>query len=721
MTHGKWLPRTMALVILLALAAVPTPAHAQSGDALYQQALRKERTEGDLRGAIALYERVVVSGSDRALAARALLRIGEAYEKLGLTEAQRAYERLVREYADQTETVLAAQGRLNALTAATATPRAAAGTGLSLRRIWHDPGVDMEGQPTPDGRLLTYVDWQTGDLAVRDLATEQHRLLTRTGYPAYALGSSVARDGRSVAYFWNTGEGPNQWQPQLRVVGIDGTGERTLIENVSREINYITPFEWTPDGAYVLVALQKRGGNEIALVHTRTGEVRTVKALDWRVPLRVALSPDGRWIAYDFPPDAESVDRDVFVLAADGTAEHRVTHHPANDSNPIWTPDGNGLLFSSERGGSVGLWQLRIANGRAQGDPRLIKADMTPGFYPMGFTPGGALFFTQDTGGGDIYTVAFDVASARVAGEPTRFVQRFQGLNTGGFMSGNGELLAYMSRRNALSFGHSSRLVLHDVRTGAERVLPVRSHRQFSRPRPSPDGRTVLLGATLPLQGPRVMLIDVATGEARTVAQPEGSPRGDATWAKDGDAFYYFRDDVESSVGTDPRIVRHRVATGEEETVYRFDVVDVTRTWALSPDERSIAYAGRERETQNYVVRVAGLEGGPPRELVRLVLPRHTYSNAGIVWTPDGEHVLYGVSDNNEWRGDRTVTLHAVRATGGEPQPVGLAAHELRHPSFLPDGRTLLFTGGPVAFAEVWVMEHPDFGRTPQIRTEARR
>jgi Tol biopolymer transport system component len=720
MTHGKWLPRATKVLVLLALTAAPVPAYGQSADALYQEALRKERTEGDLRGAIALYERVVGSG-ERALAARALLRIGQAYEKLGQTEAQRAYERLVREYADQTEPVLAARGRLNALAAATATPRAVANAGLTLRRVWHDPGVDMEGQPTPDGSLLTFVDWQTGDLAVRDLATGQHRLLTRTGYPAYALGSSVSRDGRSVAYFWNTGEGPSEWQPQLRVIGIDGAGERTLIENVSREINYITPFEWTPDGAYVLVALQKRGGNEIALVHTRTGEVRTVKALDWRVPLRVALSPDGRWIAYDFPPDAETVDRDIFVLAADGTAEHRVTQHPANDSNPIWTPDGNGLLFSSERGGSVGLWHLRLSSGRPHGDPRLVKADMTPGFYPMGFTPGGTLFFAQDTGGGDIYTVAFEVASARVAGEPTRFVQRFQGLNTGGFMSGNGELLAYMSRRNALSFGHSSRLVLYDVRAGTERVLPVRSHRQFSRPRPSADGRTVLLGATLPLQGPQVMLIDVATGEARTVAKPAGSPRGDAHWTKAGDAFHYFRDDTESGAGSDPRIVRHHVVSGAEETVYRFDVVDVTRTWALSPDEQSIAYAGRERQTQNYVVRVAPLAGGPARELVRLGLPRHTYANTGVLWTPEGEHVLYGVSANTEWRGDPTITMYAVRATGGEPQPVGLAAHELRHASFLPDGRTLMFTGGPVSFAEIWVMEHPEFGRAAQPRAEARR
>jgi len=47
-----------------------------SGHAVFEQALAKERVEGNLQEAIRLYERVVAEfPSDRALAARALLQV----------------------------------------------------------------------------------------------------------------------------------------------------------------------------------------------------------------------------------------------------------------------------------------------------------------------------------------------------------------------------------------------------------------------------------------------------------------------------------------------------------------------------------------------------------------------------------------------------------------------------------------------------------------------
>ena len=700
-------PWRCAGALLIALVAVTTVAHAQTADDLYQQALRKERTDGDLRAAIQLYEQVV-RNSDRTLAARALLRIGEAYEKLGMTEAQRAYQRLVRDFAEQTEPVAQARRRLTALeTAVTPAARAA---GFNLRRVWHDPGVDIEGQPTPDGRYLTFVDWETGDLAVRDLQTSQQRLLTKHGYPKYALGSSVSRDGRQVVYFWeNTSGGGNHWQ--LRIINFDGTGERVLVENANREITYITPYEWTPDGAFVLVVLSKRAGNEVALVDTRSGAVRTVKAMDWRVPNRAALSPDGRWIAYDFPPDPDAIEREVYVIAADGSVEHRITTHPANDLHGIWTPDGASLLFSSERGGSVGLWRVRMSDGRAQGEPELIKADMTSGFYPMGFTPSGALYFAQDTGGGDIFTIGFDLAGARVVGEPKQFVQRYQGFNTGGHFSATGDLLAYMTRRNTISIGHSARLVLHDVKTGTERVLPVRSHRQRARPRVAPDAKQVVLVTRNPRQNERVELIDVATGSVRTlIERTEIGGLGDAAWSKDGRYVRYFRSGpIVEGVGN-PRIMQLDPATGAEQSIFSFDITWPGRLWAISPDEQLIAYGGAEAGTDTYRIRVAALAGGRSRELATFAAPQRPYENAGIIWTPDGRHVIYGVQRDQRWVGDTTIELFAVPVAGGEPRSIGLALHELRHISFTPDGQ-LTYTAGPIGFNEIWIMEHPSFGR----------
>jgi signal transduction histidine kinase len=68
------------LLAAIAVTMLVTGAHqalAQSGQDLFQQALVKERADGQLQDAIALYERIVrESSGDRELAARALVQMG---------------------------------------------------------------------------------------------------------------------------------------------------------------------------------------------------------------------------------------------------------------------------------------------------------------------------------------------------------------------------------------------------------------------------------------------------------------------------------------------------------------------------------------------------------------------------------------------------------------------------------------------------------------------
>ena len=74
------------------LGLVSSAALAQSGNDLFQQALVKERTEGNMAEAIKLYQTIAQKyGTDRKLAAKALVQMGQCYEKLGSTEARKAY------------------------------------------------------------------------------------------------------------------------------------------------------------------------------------------------------------------------------------------------------------------------------------------------------------------------------------------------------------------------------------------------------------------------------------------------------------------------------------------------------------------------------------------------------------------------------------------------------------------------------------------------------
>src|SRR5690348_5649155 len=145
------------------------------GNDLFQQGLRKERSDGDYKAAIEIYRRVLKQyASDHKLAAKALLQIAHCQERAGSKEARQSYERLVREFGDQTQAVSEAKARIAALESApSSAPR--------VRQVWAGKDVDSEGSLSPDGRWLTYAHWDTGDLGLRDLVNGTNKLLTNTG------------------------------------------------------------------------------------------------------------------------------------------------------------------------------------------------------------------------------------------------------------------------------------------------------------------------------------------------------------------------------------------------------------------------------------------------------------------------------------------------------------------------------------------------------------
>ena len=115
---GKHLVMALTAMVVI-LGSVPgSPRQAEDPAVLLRAAIEKEEVDGDLQSAVVLYERIVAKFSDnRPIAAKALLRLGGCYEKLGQSQAelaQKAFQRVVDSYPDQTEAVKAAKEKLAA-------------------------------------------------------------------------------------------------------------------------------------------------------------------------------------------------------------------------------------------------------------------------------------------------------------------------------------------------------------------------------------------------------------------------------------------------------------------------------------------------------------------------------------------------------------------------------------------------------------------------------
>lgn len=181
MTRTLQLAASVTVCTLLATPARPNAQQAKADVAL-RAAMDTETVKGDLKAAIEQYKKVATT-SDRAIAARALLRLAECYQKLGDAEAQRVYERLVREFANQKEAVATARPRMGGARTT--------GTGMVARQLWTTTNYSQVSIGS-DGRRAAVADGNSSEIQIRDLTTAHITRLRVTTDPA----SGACRNGR---------------------------------------------------------------------------------------------------------------------------------------------------------------------------------------------------------------------------------------------------------------------------------------------------------------------------------------------------------------------------------------------------------------------------------------------------------------------------------------------------------------------------------------------
>ena len=606
--------------------------------------------------------------------------------------------------------------------------------GMTTRQYWAGPEVQLLGSVSPDGRYLSSVDMRgTGNLIIRDIAAGTDRTLTgKTGWNSsdYAFKSIFSPDGEQVAYAWfSTEQFPETGgvSYELRIINRDGSGMRRLYRN--QETAYLQPHGWTPDGRWILALLQTVPPKtyQIVFISAEDGSVRVLKSLDWRHPINTSLSPDGKSIVYDFPPSEDSPQRDIYLLAADGSREVTLVKHGAHDMSPVWTPAGNEIVFTSDRSGQPGLWKLPVRGDGRAGAPSLVKPNLGL-IRPMGFTLEGALYYGLEIGQNDVYRATLKPDASGYLSPPTMAVETYMGGNSVPDWSPNGEYLSYISRRGPAVRGGKSRvLVIRSLRTGEERELRAGINlTQLSVPRWSPDSRSLV---TLAGRKGRWGFygVDAETGAHKMlvdVSVPEPTPnQRTPVMLPDGKSLIHIRRVPDREAGW--RLIVRNLETNSERILFRSRHL---HTWALSPDGRQVAVSvssdGPMKKFEvvegqsislperGFVLLVLRVNGGETREILRI--PR-TEEVTGLAWTSDSRHVLYirqtVESQLENPRSTERWPMWRVPAAGGEPLRTELSFQpdEMLSLRLHPDGRRLVYMTGRSEGApsrEIWVLEN---------------
>ncbi len=695
------------MMAILAIAAFSFGNFAvQNGYDLFQKALAKERGEGNLEEAITLYQKVIDETKDESLAAKAQLRIGICYEKLGQEKtklAQDAFQKVLENYPKQVEEVKVAREKLSGILRAHALGEKNI-EGLSLRHLLMPTGrgedLGIGEFISPDGKFFAYFDYNVGAVGVYELATGKKQLLK----------SKIEEDepwGESWQFIWSPDSKAlicNWWQTpdyhwsDLRLIRLDGTEQRPAFR--SENYDEVYPMDWSSDGSQILAAFYGDfpEGKKIGLISVKNGSERILKTgdLGWS---HMKFSPDDRYIAYDHFPEGEPSNRDISILSADGKAEIPLVAHPAHDSLVGWSPDGKYVLFTSDRTGTNDLWLIPVNDGRASGTAQLIKEGLGK-INVGGVTQNGSLYYISGGQMEDIYIAELDRASGKVGIAPKKMTFSQEGSNSWPQYSPDGKSMVCIQGGGIMADLTATSLCVRSLENGAERKFALKM--QARCPRWSPDSRFIYFTV---FDRPRhwsIFRVELKTGQVSPWG-PEDSddkPFGNVFVgiSPDGKKGYYIHTEEKAGFS---QLVDRDMETGVEKELFRNDMRLIVAS--LSPDGKWLAVTSREEERAILIVPSGG---GKPRELCRFNLKGG--HPTWLDWTPDSQFVIFSKRIDESRSGVSGWGLYRVSLNGGGPEFLGISTTYISDIDIHPDGRHLAFSSyGPEwKEAKLWVMEN---------------
>ena len=671
----RWFTGWAAVVVgsLMTMPAQPAAQATNPGVAL-RAAMETETIKGDLTSAIEQYKKLAQS-SDRIVAAQALLRLADCYQKLGDAQAQPVYERLVREFADQQDVVATARARMGS--------RRASGTGMVARQLWTSTNYSQVSIGS-DRRRAAVAEGSSSEIQIRDLATGQITRLKVTADPAsaaYPEWPVLSPDLSQVAYAY---AGPEtKWAYQLRVMAAQP-------DAVSRPLGisfpYMTVNGWAPDGKSVLVTnFGEQDAAQLAWVSTTDGAVKVLKSLTWQAG-RPMLSPDGKFIAFDVAREQGKPNAEILILASDGSSESVVAPAPGINASPVWAENGSRLLFKSDRSGTFGIWSTAIRNGKGDGAPTRLKADVGD-IDLIGFN-GTSLLYGHRSGSTNIFAIGLDSEMGRVRGDAAQLVDTFLGSNLNPAASPDGQFLAF--HRRSAATNQWSTLVVRSLQSGAERVLPT-VFRYAGTPTWVDGGQNILQVARDAQNNRTFYKVDLKSGDVTRLID-KGSLAPGASLSPDGRRAY----------GADTFADRAVLAVIDIASGARTQISHAgsARGVGASPDGRSIAFVATEsfQSTRAHLY-VADADGANVRAILTTEKQDEVpVFNGGVRWSPDSRFIYFVRGQGSLWR---------IPASGGAPSLVGdLGKLPVRTIDVAHDGRQVIFGTDSGFTVEVWALEN---------------
>jgi len=577
------------------------------------------------------------------------------------------------------------------------------------RRIGGLPELSGFGTPSSDGRLFT-VNGPDNELAVLEIASGRKWLTGEESgdgpgcrMPECPRGlvfeSRFSRDGSRITYVRGSGPAalfPQRMHPEIRRIATRG-GPSRLIWRAPVIPAQGTPglrlFHWAGDDDLILAGqLLSPPARELMVISAATGEIVASHTAP-RGLSDATLSPDGRYVAYDFvEPSSGLRDIDIWTVGVDGAAP--LIRGIASDRSPMWTSDGKSLLFTSSRSGTNALWAQRVENGQPVGRSVLVDPDVG-NVLLLGSTNTGALFVRRSIGGRDVHMADMDPQTVALTSQPRRVSNRSVGTAESPAWSPDGRYIAYVRRED-----ERLTIVVKSIVDGSDREFPLRfvfaEKWQWEPGGESLVFRGVVDGKTA------LHRFAIDTGRITTV------------WEKP-----YLAHEVLPQHGMvlltqqqdGARVITlNNLETGEETAIRRLPANSFSTDLVVSPrgDVAAFGFSSSAGFTLEFLDLVTPYKS---REL--LLGSSLADSATPVAWSADGRELIVQRRVNE--KGEPALpgrsfspggTLWVVDVNTGKMRALPTPLGELFGARISPDGRHIAIETGTLQTSEIWTIEN---------------
>lgn len=384
----------------------------------------------------------------------------------------------------------------------------------------------------------------------------------------------------------------------------------------------------------------------------------------------------------------------------DGSMDKKLVGDLSNDINPLWAPDGRGIIFRSDRNGSVDLWKLKVENGNAIGKAELVNANLGNSYRLLDVTKDQSVYFVTNNSRSDIYTVNLGLNLANGTTQEEKISKLSGKDNTSPFWSNDGRYVTYMRWPNYRdTFGRQYRLTIYDTKTRTSTNIDteIYGYPRLNQGQWSSDRKKIVLnGLFKKTMKAGLFLFDIDTGkytEIKVSSNLDNLLNNNLfpILSHDGKSIYYLSVDRKKISKIDINSKKETLVFSDTEAIWQF---------TLSNDDSKIAFRYWFENTKEFYT--VSTSGGEKKKIFSSTSENSIYLNT---WGQDDKYLYFTEGDYRNFKKLMRVSIDGAKVEEVLVFKDVFENGTIRKVNMLPDGNHIAVQLGVGMGSQVWKLE----------------